>query len=138
MQTRQSLLDHYHEMRQNLLDAIDDLTDDQLTDPSLDGWSVKDHLAHIAFWDEIRANDTAWPAEEMENHHELGYAMRRDLSVDQAKWELATTHQRVLDAVTAATDRGLEQDNYGESGVYSEHEAEHTGWISRWRKEQGF
>jgi hypothetical protein len=26
---------------------------------------------------------------------------------------------------------------YGDAGLRSSHEAEHTGWISRWREEKG-
>jgi hypothetical protein len=54
---RDALLQHYHEMRQELVSAIDGLSDAMMTEPSIDGWSVKDHLAHIAFWDDIRAGE---------------------------------------------------------------------------------
>jgi len=56
---RDALLQHYRETQQELLSAIDGLSDELLTEPSLDGWSVKDHLAHIAFWDDIRASEVA-------------------------------------------------------------------------------
>ena len=46
MEDRDALLRHYRESRAALLAAIDGLTDAQMTDPSIDGWSVKDHLAH--------------------------------------------------------------------------------------------
>jgi uncharacterized damage-inducible protein DinB len=145
---REALLEHYRRMRAELLAALDGLSDERLTDPSLDGWSVKDHLAHIALWDEIRAAevarisagyDSAW---RMTTEHEaafepIGYALRRALSLDQARWELATTHQRLLDAITSATPRGLDGSHYGEAGLRSTHEAAHTGWIARWRGERG-
>jgi hypothetical protein len=28
-----------------------------MLEPTIDGWSVKDHLAHMAFWDDLRAAD---------------------------------------------------------------------------------
>ncbi|MBM3945992.1 MAG: DinB family protein, partial [SAR202 cluster bacterium] len=56
-ETREDLLRHYHQMRQDLLSAINGLADEQMTEPSLDGWSVKDHLAHIALWDDIRVSE---------------------------------------------------------------------------------
>jgi hypothetical protein len=31
-----------------LLAAITGLSGEEMTEPSLDGWSVKDHLAHLA------------------------------------------------------------------------------------------
>ena len=52
---RDGLLQHYRQMREELLAAIDGLSDALMTERSLDGWSVKDHLAHLALWDDLRA-----------------------------------------------------------------------------------
>ncbi len=52
-----ALLQHYKVMREELLSAINGLSDELMTERSLDGWSVKDHLAHIALWDDIRTSD---------------------------------------------------------------------------------
>ncbi len=52
---RVELLRRYRDSRAKLLAAIDGLTDEQMSDPSLDGWAVKDHLAHMALWDDLRA-----------------------------------------------------------------------------------
>jgi hypothetical protein len=67
----------------------------------------------------------------------LGHSLRFALSVDQVRWELATARQRLLDAISAATPRGLDASLYGEAGLRSSHEAAHTGWIRRWRGERG-
>ncbi len=145
---REALIRHYRQMREELLAAIDGLGDEALTEPSLDGWSVKDHLAHLALWDEVRAgevvrisagHDSAWRMtdEQGETYNALGYALRRDLSLEQVRWELATSHNRLLDALASATPRGLDGSLYGEAGLRSSHEAAHTGWIKRWRGEQG-
>ena len=145
---RDALLQHYQQMREELLAAIDGLSDELLTEPSLDGWSVKDHLAHLALWDDIRAgevvrisagHDSAWRMtdEQGEAHNALGYALRRALSLDQVRWELATSRQRLRDAIASATPRGLDGSLYGEAGLRSAHEVAHTGWIRRWRGERG-
>ncbi len=145
---RDSLLQHYRQMRADLLSAIDDLSDDLMTEPSLDGWSVKDHLAHIALWDDIRASevarisaghDSAWRmAHDQEAvYNELSYNLRQALSLAQVRWELATSRQRLLDALSAATPRGLDPSLYGEAGLRTAHEADHAGWIKRWRGERG-
>ena len=145
---REALRRHYQRMREELLAAIDGLGDEALTEPSLDGWSVKDHLAHLALWDEIRAgevvrisagHESAWrmTPEQEAAYGPLGHALRLRLSLDQVRWELATAHQRLLDAIAAATPRGLEAPLYGEAGLRSTHEAAHTGWIKRWRGERG-
>lgn len=142
------LLAHYRQMRMDLLGAIEGLGSDVLTDPSMDGWSVKDHLAHLALWDDIRAaeverisagNDSAWrmtPAQD-ETYNGLGHSLRSMLSLDQVRWELATSHQRLLAAISAATARGLDPSLYGEAGLRSRHEAAHAGWIRAWRVERG-
>lgn len=146
---RDALLQHYRQMRADLLAAIDGLSDEALTEPSLDGWSVKDHLAHIALWDEIRASEvlrisagheSAWRTKDGQDdvYNDLGHALRQSFSVEQARWELQSTWQRLLDAIAAATPRGLDGSHYGEAGLRSTHEAEHTGWIKRWRGERGY
>ena len=148
VEDRDALLRHYRRMRAELLAAIAGLGDELLAEPSLDGWSVKDHLTHLALWDEIRASEvvrisagyeSAWRTtdEQGEAYNALGHALRRDLALDQVRWELATAHRRLLDAIAAATPRGLDPSRYGEAGLRSEHEAAHTGWIRRWRGERG-
>ena len=146
---RDALLEHYRQMREGLLSAIDGLSDELMTEPSLDGWSVKDHLAHLALWDDIRASEvgrisasyaSAWPhwtGEQNEAHNALIHSLRLALSLDQVRWELATSRHRVLDAIASATPWGLDGSLYGEAGLRSTHEAQHSGWIKRWRRERG-
>ena len=145
---RDALLQHYRQLREELLAAIHGLSDELLTERSLDGWSVKDHLAHLALWDDIRASevvrlsaghDSAWRMtdEQGEAYNALGHALRQALSLDQVRWELATSGQRLLDAIAAAAPRGLDASLYGEAGLRSTHEAAHTGWIKRWREDRG-
>ena len=145
---REALLQHYRQMRGELLAAIDGLSDELMTEPSLDGWSVKDHLAHLAFWDDIRGSevvrisaghDSAWrmTGEQDEALNALVYDQRKGLPLDQARWELTTSRERFLEAISSATARGLDGSLYGEAGLYSSHEALHTGWIRRWRDQRG-
>jgi uncharacterized damage-inducible protein DinB len=145
---REALLSHYRTMREQLLSAIDNLSDELMTEPSLDGWSVKDHLAHLAAWDEIRASevarisaghDSAWrmTGDQDAAFNALATDLRRALSLDQVRWELETSRQRLLDAISAATTRGLDPSLYGEAGLRSMHETRHTGWIRRWRAQKG-
>jgi uncharacterized damage-inducible protein DinB len=149
MEDRDALLRHYHETREGLLAAIHGLTDAQMTDPSIDGWSVKDHLAHLALWDDVRASevtrisaghDSAWRMtyEQAETYNAIAYPARRALSLAQVRWELATSRARLVDAIAAATPRGLDPSLYSETGLRSTHESEHAGWIKRWRGERGF
>jgi uncharacterized damage-inducible protein DinB len=145
---RDALLEHYRQMREELLSAIDGLSDELMTEPSLDGWSVKDHLAHIALWDDIRAgevvrisagHESAWrmTGDQDAAYNALAHDLLAALSLDQARWELATSRQRLLDAISSATERGLDASLYGEAGLRSSHDAQHARWIKRWRGERG-
>src|SRR2546426_1970749 len=110
---RDGLLQHYQQMRADLLSAIDGLSDELMTDPSIDGWSVKDHLAHLALWDDIRASEvtrisagheSAWrmTGGQDEAFNAMAHDLRVALSVDQARWELETSRERLLDAIASA------------------------------------
>ncbi len=146
---RNDLLRHYRESRVKLLEAIDGLTDEQMSEPTIDGWAVKDHLAHLALWDDIRADeverisaghDSAWKMTEKqdEDHNATGYELRSTMSAAQARWELDRSRAKLLEAITAATPRALDPASYGAAGLRSQHEDQHSGWIKRWRGETGF
>jgi uncharacterized damage-inducible protein DinB len=145
---RGALLKHYQRMREDLLSAIDGLGDELMTEPSLDGWSVKDHLAHLALWDDLRASevvristghDSAWrmTGDQDAAFNAVAHSLRLALSLEQVEWELATSGQRLLDAIASATPRGMDPSLYGEAGLRTTHEANHTEWIKRWRRERG-
>ena len=145
---REALLRHYRASRAELLVVIDGLSDELMTEPSLDGWSVKHHLGHLAVWDEIRASEvmrisagheSAWRMTGGQDaaFNSLADELRRDLSLEQVRWELETSMQKLLDAILAATPRGLDPALYGEAGLRTGHEAEHAKWIRMWRAEKG-
>jgi uncharacterized damage-inducible protein DinB len=145
---RDGLLHHYRQMREDLLSAIRGLSDEVMTEPSLEGWSVKDHLAHLALWDDVRASDvvrisaghdSAWRMTHDQDaaYNAVAHSLRLALSLKQVRWELATSRQRLLNAISSAPSRGLDASLYGEAGLRSSHEAAHTGWIKRWRGERG-
>ena len=147
MPDRDTLLEHYRETRADLLDAIDGVSDELMTERTLDGWSIKDHLAHIALWDDTRAqeverisagHDSTWrmSGEQDAAFNEIGYDLRRDLPLAQVRWELEASRERLLRAIERANDRGLDPSLYGEAGLTSGHEAQHAGWIRRWREER--
>jgi hypothetical protein len=145
---KDALVQHYRQAHADVLAAIDGLSDEQMTETSLDGWSVKDHLAHLADWDDIRASevvrisaghDSAWPmtGHQGDIYNMLSYDLRRTLPLAQVKWELATSIERLLGALSAATERGLDPVRYAEAPLRSVHSTEHAGWIRRWRREKG-
>jgi uncharacterized damage-inducible protein DinB len=147
-EARERLLAHYRETRAGLVAAIEGLSDEALSEQSVDGWSVKDHLLHIAFWDDIRASEverisaghaSAWRMNGTDDDaiNTVAHKLRSSLSAEQAKWELERSRERLLEAISRATERGLDPSLYGEAGLVSGHEAQHAGWINRWRAERG-
>lgn len=138
-----ALLQHYHQSRSDLLAAIEDLTEAQLTEPSLDGWSVKDHLTHLAAWDDIRASevtrisaghDSAWrmTGEQDQAYNAMSYTLRKGFSLGQVRWELEQSRERLLSAIASAADRALDTSLYGEAPIRSTHETQHAQWIKNW------
>lgn len=148
---RSALLQAYRDSRAALLAAIAGLSEDQMSAPAPDGWSVRDHLAHIAHMDELRSFEIqrlsrgyriAHPAsipEEWDSLNAWGVNLRRPMSLEQVLWELEFTRDGVLETIGSATERGLDQSNYGELGLDggAMHEQEHAAAIRAYRSSQG-
>src|SRR5918995_1790290 len=47
------VLERIHSTWTALHDTITGLSDQQMTEPGPEGWSVKDHLAHVMAWDNV-------------------------------------------------------------------------------------
>ena len=148
-ENREDLLRHYRESRVRMLAAIDGLSDEQMSEQTIDGWAVKDHLAHLALWDDLRAAEverisagfeSAWKMTDKQDddHNAMGYELRRSMTAAQAKWEMDRSRRRLLDAITAAKPEALDPTRYGAAGLRSGHEDQHSGWIARWRGDKGY
>ncbi len=148
-ETRESLLQHFTNVRAELEEAMKGLTEAQLTEITLDGWSVKDNLAHIALWDDLRADEiirisagfasTLKMSEEQDHvYNEMGYELRRTLSLAQARWEWDHSGRRLFDAIKAAPPEAFEAEKYGEAGLVSHHPALHAEYIRGWRARMGY
>ncbi len=146
---KEALSERYRGMREEMIAAISRLTDAQMSEATIDAWSVKDHLLHLALWDDLRATevtrisagfDSAWKMSDSQDelYNEMAHDLRTNLSVAQAKWEFEQSHQRLMDAIATATPRGLDPSNYGEAGLVTKHDEEHAGWIRHWRNERGY
>jgi hypothetical protein len=147
-ENKDELLGHYRKTREELMSVIAGLSDEQMGETSLDGWSVNDHLTHIALWDDLRAteverisagHDSAWKFSDAQDdaYNDLGHGLRQGMSATQAKWELERSRKRLLDAISESKPRGLDASLYGSAGLVSSHEVDHASWIKRWRTEKG-
>ena len=142
---KEQLLAKFRETRADFLGAIAGVSDEKMVELSLDGWSVANHMMHIAVWDELRAAEverisaghaSAWKMsrEYDDVYNDMTYALRKDFSLAQVTWEFETTRRKLLEAIAAATEVGLDASRYGEPGLVSQHEVEHAGWIRAWRE----
>lgn len=128
---------------QGLMDALEGIPEERMSEPGVVGvWSVKDTMAHIAFWDDL---STAY-LDHLTTGHELERVdwrevndrvarERADWSLERARQELDQAHARVLTAVRATPrskidDEALAGNTYGH---YDEHAAE----IRDWREREG-
>jgi hypothetical protein len=147
LQDKDDLINHLRTIRAELRAALDGLSEAQMLEPTIDGWSVKDHLAHLAFWDDLRAADierisagyeSAWPHMDSQPLNDVVHAARAGLSLKQVMLEFETARQRVLEAVAAATPRGLDEGLYGEPALRTSHDQDHAEWIRAWRQGRGY
>lgn len=149
LESKDELRAHYLGTRIVLMVAFEGLSQAQMKDTSMDGWSVCDHLVHITVWDEFRRLEIerigeggapAWPitmGEHVEPFNQLTVALRRGLTVEQVLRDLASSRQHLLETIAAAPDLALDATRYGESSLKSSHEVEHAGWIRDWRQKHG-
>jgi hypothetical protein len=63
---------------------------------------------------------------------------RQDLSLEQVRWELQHSRQRLEDAIAAAGPEAFDAARYGEAGLQSGHEDEHARYIAAWRARMGY
>jgi hypothetical protein len=148
-ETADEAIARFRAMRAQLMAALDGLTDALMLETTVDGWSVKDNLAHIAFWDDLRADEVTrisasfdsvlkMTDEQDDRLNDLAYEFRRDLSLEHARWEFHHSHERLLAALAAATPRGLDPAHYGDAGLLTTHDAIHAEFLMDWRRKMGY
>lgn len=131
------------------------LPEDEMTIPGVnDTWSIKDHLAHLAAWQNYQAArlegilagveppDPLPGHETVDEINEYFYQQYKDRSLAEVLADFRTSYQRILAATQALSWEALNSpfpwyDNDVPAGAYTlgntvEHYEEHTGWIQRW------
>lgn len=146
-ETRDEIIQHLLGIRAGFLAAVDGLSEAQMTEPTIDGWSVKDHLMHLAFWHELRASEIvrvsagyehAWPLSvDSQAVNDIVQPARSKLSLEQARWEYEAALHRVLGSIATANERALTQAYYGEVGLRPTHDLAHADFIRKWGQERG-
>ena len=146
-QTRDEIIRHLWGIRTQFLSAIEGLSESQMVEPTIDGWSVKDHLNHLAFWHDLRSSEIvrisagyehAWPLSvDSQELNDIVQPARSNLRLAQARWEYESALQRTIMAVANANERGLTQSYYGEVGLSTTHDLGHAELVRKWRQERG-
>ncbi|MCX6024142.1 MAG: DinB family protein [Chloroflexi bacterium] len=146
---RAAVIQAFQASRVALLAAIAGLSEEELRNCTLDGWSALDHLAHVAQMEELRFFEISRVSaghqvihqgltdEQAEALNQTGLELRRPMPLAQVLWELEFARARVLEAIQNATDRGLDASLYHHIslGGGADHEREHAAIIARMRAE---
>lgn len=123
----------------DLQQALQGLSDEALVQPGVFAdWSVKDILAHIAFWHENMVAvatgqvtiDTADPAG-VDELNRQAFEERRGWTLRQAREELERTYRLALETIRRMPEidpRRVEADTWDH---YQEHAADIRAWRSR-------
>ncbi len=138
---RAALLDRVQRSWDELLATVEGLDERQVTAPSSDRWSVKDHLAHLTRWEE----HLLAVLDGRDGRAELGLEDGQDGDTDavndalqrldagrspeEVRRRLGETHARVVARLEDLGPADLEQWRAKIDGDTHEHYAEHAAWI---------
>lgn len=137
--------------RSAVMAAVEGLSDEQLARPAADGWSIRDHLAHLTAVDELRffeisriarGGSAAFHGITDEVFDQLNAATtehRRGMTVLQVLEDMEFARALVLDAVSHAPDEALDEKQYGGVGLRgsAEHDRSHADAIREIRRKEG-
>jgi hypothetical protein len=147
---RDQLLLEMDAARDRVKEAIAGLSEEQMSQRDLDGWSVKDHLTHLTLWHELRffeisriarggrAGFPVTDEEGVEHINQQFAAYRRSLTLTQVLADLDFAREMVRQAVASCPEDHLDVRLYEELGPNGAgHETDHAEMIAAWRKREG-
>ena len=136
--------------RSRVKDAIAGLTEEQMSRPDLDGWSVKDHLTHVTLWHEMRffeisriarGGRAGFPVTDeacVEHINQQFAANRRSLPLTQVLADLDFAREMVRQAIATCSEDRLDQRLFEELGPNGAgHDTGHAAMIAAWRTREG-
>jgi uncharacterized damage-inducible protein DinB len=153
--TKEETLARLAESRQALHQAIENLSEEEMTQIQVEGvWTIKDVLGHITSWEETcleplrhYADGSPFEVEVIEDYmawNDEQATRKQDIPLDTALDELATVRQGLVEAVSRLSARQWEQRvpfSWGGEGTMAEvlgvfyrHELEHVRSIQQWRQ----
>ncbi len=147
---RDQLLADMQAARARVLDAVQGLSEEDVSRPELEGWSVKDHINHLTACDEFRFHEirrvsrggrsafTGFGTEQGDSLNDLLVSQRRRLPWAQAFSDLNAARALVLEAIGAAPEDALDPGRYVMYPVNGSipHDISHAAAISAWRDKE--
>ena len=156
--TKAELLQQIQNGWEGLHNVIGQLNEDQLTNVrSLDGWAVKDHLAHLAAWERsvlaiilgearykaLGVSEEMYASGDFDQMNAAIYEFYRETALNDVLGSWSLTHQDLLTALDTLTDADLHRPDTdylpGERGAplfervvgnTIDHYQEHYTWFS--------
>jgi hypothetical protein len=123
------------------LALVESVREEQMEEPGyfLEGWSVKDLLAHMGGWqaetvqvlEAIRMETFAPPAVDVDTFNQLIYEANKDLPLPDVRAEFFSAHNRMLEEWSALPNVTIDAEEwFVESGP--NHYEEHLGRLRAW------
>jgi len=156
------LLDALEDGREKLIETIDDLSDEALTEPGVVGeWSIKDILAHLNAWEaelikllwQVRQGGKPTDAQvqdsEVDERNQMYYEQSRQRPLERVVADFEGIRRQTIRRVEAFSNKELiDPDRYRwlkgralweriAEDSYT-HDAEHTADILAWKQARGY
>ncbi len=148
--THDQLLLEMDAARDRMNEAMAGLSEEQMSRPHIDGWSVKDHLTHLTLWHELRFFELSRiarggragfpPTDEagVEYINQQFVANRRPLPLAQVLADLDFAREMVREAVAKCPEDRFDPRLFEELGPNGAgHDIAHAEMIAAWRKREG-
>ena len=157
--TKDEIFDALEDERENFLDAIDGLSDEELQLPGVVGdWSIKDIMIHLSAWEAEMVkllwqakqgqppSNPDWTEEQVDQLNQEWFEAYHARPLDRVMADFIAVRKQTSRRVEAFTDKDL-NDPQRFSWLKGrplwvwvaqdsfEHEAEHTAQIRAWRDE---
>ncbi len=115
------LLARIDRARASLEKTISGLSEQQLTAPGPEIWSVKDHLAHLAVWElgvaellqhhdrlaAMNVDPVTFRTKSEDEINDVIYQQQKDLTLEQVMAEFHENHRRMLEVLSSLSDEDL-------------------------------
>ena len=149
-ETRASIYRLLSEARRELNRTIAGMRPDEMSVCMMEDWSVKDLLAHVAFWEEIAIPDFERAArghapalanfdpKNVDTWNALAMSMRRRFSAEQVLFELAAMREAMIARLDYLPDTTFASGWVpAYCGISARHDRDHAKHIREWREKAG-